>query len=253
MDTKNLISLIFLLQAIINGVNLSIAQKPGPGQLFVCSSKAGNFTSDWVVERDVALTALLVNRDESKGYYSGTVFGQSETIWGIALCPSTIKPQACRDCANTTVTYLKNNCPKQKEGVAWTSLERVFCMVSYAEFELKGKFNEWAYATFKSPPNQSPYTAAELEKELNNLANKLKGMVTQTPKFYGSGSVIFGPGSRTLYGSMQCTYGIGIDGCMACLSGITNRVHSCSKQRSLSGIAATNNCYFWYRHKNFLP
>ncbi|XP_076924328.1 putative cysteine-rich receptor-like protein kinase 30 [Bidens hawaiensis] len=144
MDTNNLISLIFLLQAIINGVNLSIAQKPGPRQSFVCSSKAGNFTSDWVVERDVALTALLVNIDESKGYYSGTVFGQSEDIWGIALCPSNIKSQACRDCANTTVTYLKNKCPNQKEGVAWTALERILCMVSYTDYKSKGTCNEWA-------------------------------------------------------------------------------------------------------------
>ncbi|XP_076924344.1 cysteine-rich repeat secretory protein 55-like [Bidens hawaiensis] len=127
-------------------------------------------------------------------------------------------------------------------------------MVRYADVSSAGKLGEWAYATFPSPPNQSTYSAAELEKELNNLANKLKRpAVTKENKRYGSGSVTSESG-LTLYGPMQCTFGIAEADCMKCLSDITNRLHNCcSKQRSLSGIAASTDCYFWYQHNNFLP
>ncbi|XP_076938871.1 cysteine-rich receptor-like protein kinase 36 [Bidens hawaiensis] len=177
MDTKNLISLACLLQAIINAVSLSIAQKPGVRinhQSFMCSKK-GDLTSSNIVQRERALGTLLNNIKVPMG----TEIGDSDGVWSVALCPPNIKLEACRECVNNTDTYIKNECPKQKEGVAWTVLERVICVVRYADYFFHAHLGEWAYATFPSPPNQSPYSPAELEKELNNLANKLKGMVAE--------------------------------------------------------------------------
>ncbi|KAI3717856.1 hypothetical protein L1987_69741 [Smallanthus sonchifolius] len=205
METKPLISLIILLQAIINCVNLAIAQKPTPDQQAFRCSKNGNFKSDDLIkERDAAFNVLYKNIQQP--IYTGYDSGNGEGIWSYALCPPNIKMEACRECVNNTMPYLKQNCPKQKEGVAWTVLKTMMCM--------------------------TPATAAELEKGVNSLADKLKDKAVggDSAKKYESGSITYGPGSRALYGSMQCLPHMAKVQCRQCLSDATTRIHNdCTK------------------------
>ncbi|MFS7963297.1 putative Gnk2-like domain-containing protein [Helianthus anomalus] len=53
---------------------------------------------------------------------------------------------------------------------------------------------------------------------------------------------------------MQCTPDLEEDDCLKCLSVATNVIHNCcSRERKLSGISMSTNCYFWYAHHIFLP
>lgn len=258
METKSLISLMIILQAIFiyYDSNFATAQKPNPGQqVFKCNTN-GNFKSDKLLEdRESAFKTLYKNFasiEAYSGYESGNVDGVGVVLHSYGLCPPNIKKEACVECINNTISYLKKGCPKQKEGVAWTVLARLNCMVRYADYSFKGKFDEWTPWTTFSTPNSTSVNAGELEKGLNNLANKLKEPTAKddNKKKYETGSITYGPGSRTLFGSMQCIPDIEKEKCMKCLSDATNNIHNCcSKKAKGGGIAISTNCYYWYSHE----
>ncbi|KAI3825763.1 hypothetical protein L1987_07384 [Smallanthus sonchifolius] len=246
---------MFLLQAIINGANLAIAQKPGPTQQSFKCRDTGNFLSDDLLTcRDNEFKSLYKSMGDPGSYigfddgFATSIKMITKGVWNYALCPPIIKMEACLECLNNTIPYLIKNCPKQKEGVAWTALP-------------KGNFAEWAWTSFSTPPNETPATVAELEKGLTLLANNLKEKAAggDNNKKFASGAIPYGPGPGAgnawpLYGYMQCTPGLDKDKCMKCLNDANNFIHNCcGKGRKLSAIALSTNCYFWYAHMDFSP
>ncbi|XP_076948290.1 cysteine-rich receptor-like protein kinase 11 [Bidens hawaiensis] len=249
METKFLVSLILLLQAIFNNANLVITR-----QSAICG-KDGNFDSDNLLkERDEA----LVDLDKGFGFpgvYNGIQRGTSNGVVAKSICPLNTKKEDCWECVKKTIPVVKKNCPKQKEGAAWSVTPKLYC-VRYANRRFETNLGtEWLWF-FPTTTPPAPSTAGELEKGLNNLANKLKEIVNKINNMdrYGSGSISYGPGSRTLYGSMQCYDGISMENCVKCLSEATTTIHDCcSKLRKQSGRAFSIKCAFWYAHDNFLP
>ncbi|KAI3825761.1 hypothetical protein L1987_07380 [Smallanthus sonchifolius] len=139
--------------------------------------------------------------------------------------------------------------------MAWTVLPKVSCMVCYTDSTTQRHIVAPVWAIFSTPPNQTAANTGELEKGLNSLADKLKGLAAggDDIKKYASGNLTYGPGSRALYGSIQCTPHMDKDMCMKCLSDATKEVHNCcSKTRALTGVVFSGNCFYWYSHFNFL-
>ncbi|KAK9072330.1 hypothetical protein SSX86_008763 [Deinandra increscens subsp. villosa] len=183
----------------------------------------------------------------------------NDGVFTMALCPPNIKVEACRECLNNTIPYLIKSCPKQKEGVAWTALAKVTCIVTYRDSSFSRGVPEWAWTSFSSPPNQTPTSAVDLEKGLNTLADKLKGAAAAggIHQKFAFEKIAYGPGPKgswPLYGYMQCTPNIGQDTCSKCLTDSTSAIHNCcSKTRRLAGIALGIHCYCWYAHSDFTP
>ncbi|KAK1433228.1 hypothetical protein QVD17_10137 [Tagetes erecta] len=253
MQTKYLTSLLmFLVQVLINST--VIAQKPEPNQQLYKCNNIGDLKSDALVKaRDSAFFYLIRNMgivDPYNGYAYGNAYG----MYSIGLCPPNIKKTSCLECLNGTIPYLKRNCPKQKEGVAWAALSRGSCIVRYADTSISRSLGDWAWMTFSSPPNESFGDAVELRNGVNDLANNLRVRAagfSEDVKF-AFGSVTYKSGSRSLYGSMQCTPGIQRDECMKCLNKATDQIHNCcTKMRKKSGRAMSTNCYFRYSHIDF--
>ncbi|KAF5796552.1 putative Gnk2-like domain-containing protein [Helianthus annuus] len=250
METTSLI-LLMLLQAIIIDINLAIAQKPIPTQQFFKCSNNGNFSSDNLLkDRDQTFNLLFMQDDV--GSYTGWDLQTKGVVWTRSVCPSNIKLEDCRGCVKNTVPYLNKNCPKQKEGMAWTALTKLYCMVHYADSPDPTIFD---WAIFYSPPPLTPANAGELEKGVNNLANKLKEITTavNNQQRYGFWSMSYNaPSSKILWGSMQCINGLPDTTCKKCLSDATNEMHKCcSRVRKHSGMILSYNCQFWYAHYNF--
>ncbi|KAK9072327.1 hypothetical protein SSX86_008760 [Deinandra increscens subsp. villosa] len=262
METKSLIQFIFLLQVIINGV---IAQKPAPTQQSFKCRDNGNFKTDTAPnQREGAFQNVyrLIGEPGSTtfaAHHNNFSTTNKDDIWGSVLCPPNIKLEACRECLNNTYPYLIKNCPKQREGVAWTSLPKVTCIVTYRDYLFQVLAPDWAWGSFSTPPNQAPASAVDLEKGLNTLAGKLKGLIVPPVKshFFAYGSLDYGPGPKgswPLYGHMQCNSNLRIANCLTCLTDATNEIHKCcSRGRKLSGIALGINCYFRYAHTDFTP
>ncbi|MFS7963286.1 putative Gnk2-like domain-containing protein [Helianthus anomalus] len=218
METTSLI-LLMLLQAIIIDINLAIAQKPIPTQQFFKCSNNGNLSSDNLLkDRDETFNLLFMQDDV--GSYTGWDLQKKGVVWTRSVCPSNTKLEDCRGCVKNTIPYLKKNCPKQKEGMAWTALTKLYCM-----------------------------------KGVNNLANKLKEIATAVNNQlrYGFWSMSYNaPRSNILWGSMQCINGLPDTTCKKCLSDATNEMHKCcSRVRKHSGMILSYNCQFWYAHYNF--
>ncbi|KAK1433229.1 hypothetical protein QVD17_10138 [Tagetes erecta] len=253
MQTKYLTSLLmFLVQVLINSV---IAQKPDPYQQSFKCNNIGDLKSDALVKSRDNAFYYLIHHMGIIDPYNGYAYGNGYGMYSIGLCPPNIKKKSCLECLNNTIPYLKKNCPKQKEGVAWTtSLSQVSCIVRYADYSINRTLSDWAWIVFSSPPNESFGNAVDLEKGVNDLANKLKERAVgggEDIKF-AFGFITYKSGSHSLYGSMQCTPTIDRGECTKCLSKAINEIHNCcSKVRKLSARAMSTNCYFQYAHYDF--
>ncbi|KAM0043823.1 putative Gnk2-like domain-containing protein [Helianthus debilis subsp. tardiflorus] len=118
-----------------------------------------------------------------------------------------------------------------------------------------GNIAEWGWFTPPATHPPTPANADELEKALNDLSNQLREKVKGVNNNkYGTGSINYGPGSKTLYAVMQCIRGMAIEECVKCLSDATNEMHKCcSKLRKTGGIVLSNKCSYWYEHFKFFP
>ncbi|KAK1433226.1 hypothetical protein QVD17_10135 [Tagetes erecta] len=251
METKYLTSLMFLfLQVFINGV---IAQKPEPhNQAYKCNN-IGNLKSDDLLKaQDTAFSNLIRNMGRIDPY-NGYAYGNANGMYSIGLCPPNIKKNSCLECLNNTTPYLKKNCFKRKEGVAWTALSQVMCIVRYADTGIYNSLGNWAWIIFSSAPNESLGDAVELRNKVNDLANLLRDRTagfSEDVKF-SFGSVPY-KSNQSLYGSMQCTPSIQRGECLKCLTRATDEIHyCCTKMRKKAGRAMSTNCYFRYAHNDF--
>ncbi|KAK9072331.1 hypothetical protein SSX86_008765 [Deinandra increscens subsp. villosa] len=257
METKSIISLFFILQAINNVVNLVVAQEPRPDQqYFKCSNKGDFETEDLVEERDYALDILYKLFAREKNYTGYEFLITSKGVQAHGLCPSLIKKEACAECINNTVAYLKKTCPKQKEGVAWTALPFLNCMVRYSDDEIQKVLEMSNWAIFPSPPNQANSDPGPLEKLYNSLVKNLKELAAEGDRMmkYGAGSFFYtSDDSPTLYGVMQCLPDLNKDDCIECLSAAVKEIDNCcSYKRTRGGRALCASCYFWYSLDNIL-
>ncbi|KAK1433227.1 hypothetical protein QVD17_10136 [Tagetes erecta] len=174
METKYLTSLLMflLVQVFINGV---IAQKPEPqNQSYKCNNIGDLKSDDLLKAQDTAFSNLIRNMGRIEYPYNGYAYGNAYGMYSIGLCPPNIKRNSCLECLNNTTPYLKRNCYKRKEGVAWTVLSQVMCIVRYADTGIYNSLGDWAWMTFSSPPNESFGDAVVLRNAVNDLANKLK-------------------------------------------------------------------------------
>ncbi|CAI9292618.1 unnamed protein product [Lactuca saligna] len=139
---KSIISIAFLLQAIMNAVNLVTAQFPAE-PVFRCRD-TGNYTtrSDYYRNFKSALNAVG-NMDKYSGGTFSSSEGQKETSYAIGLCSSVSSKWGgnCQDCIYQLTISLIVKCPNQKEGVMWGSN----CMIRYSDRKIIGVLDDWVW------------------------------------------------------------------------------------------------------------
>ncbi|CAH1448345.1 unnamed protein product [Lactuca virosa] len=186
---KSIISIVFLLQTIINAVNLTTAQFPEE-PVFRCRN-TGNYTpsSDYSRNLKAALDAVGKVKKYSGGSFSSSI-GTKEAAYAVALCSSVAIKWGgnCNDCITRLTTSLQAKCPNQKEGVMWGS----DCMIRYSDRKIIGVKDDWVWIL--SPGGSS-----------------------RTDKKAAFGTITFPPNNSTIYGAMQCTSDLSKELCTKCL------------------------------------
>ncbi|CAH1448348.1 unnamed protein product [Lactuca virosa] len=146
---KSIISIAFLLQAIINTVNLVTAQFPAE-PVFRCRD-TGNYTtrSDYSRNLKVALNTVG-NMDTYNGGSFNSSIGVNEAAHVMALCSgiSTHWGGNCKDCIHKLTVQLSIKCMDQKEAVMWGSN----CMIHFSDRKILGALDDWS--RFTLPDNQ---------------------------------------------------------------------------------------------------
>ncbi|CAH1448346.1 unnamed protein product [Lactuca virosa] len=139
---KSIISLVFLLQSIINDVNLTTTRFPEE-PVFGCRNK-GNYTpsSDYSKNLKAAFNVVGTAKKYSGGSFS-SFQGVKEAAYAIALCSGVAIKWGgnCNDCITKLTTSLQAKCPYQKEGVMWGS----DCMICYSDCKIIGVKDDWVW------------------------------------------------------------------------------------------------------------
>ncbi|KAJ0568836.1 putative Gnk2-like domain-containing protein [Helianthus annuus] len=253
METKFLISFLFILQAIINGVDPAIAQSGVRGR-HVC--RGGDFKSNIIQKnRASALnkTLVLIKNSSFHGFYHSQAGDKPEEQVSVSfLCPLNIRKNQCECCFNKLLPYLLENCPKQNEGVAWDIYYYLYCMLRYSTGrKIYSVLDDWAWYDWK---NILTVKAVELVKTMDDLTSKLKEQAAggNALRKYAQGTVDYDQDDHSLYVAAQCTTDLSKADCNKCLSKASNRMRSCCTQKaSFEGRVHSTNCILWYTHVSF--
>ncbi|MFS7934096.1 putative Gnk2-like domain-containing protein [Helianthus anomalus] len=252
MEMKSIISFLFILQAIINGANLSIAQDLMEDR----HECRGYFKSINVQKnRDSAFDKLIAQLKDSNSSYNGfhhTQVGDKpeEQVSAIYLCPPNAQSKPiCECCLRHVVEYAIKKCPKQNEVVAWDLYESVQCMVRYSVGrKIFSVLDDWAWYCHEG---DGYVKTDELEKTVDGLVSKLKEHAAEGDALrkFASESVTYDRDEFPLHVAVQCTPDISKEDCTKCLSKAINGIRSCStSKRYFAGSYLSANCYVWYSH-----
>ncbi|XP_052621530.1 cysteine-rich repeat secretory protein 1 [Lactuca sativa] len=120
---KSVISIAFLLLAIINAVNLVTAQFPAE-PFFKCRD-TGNYTTRTDYSRNLKVALNTVgNMDTYNGGSFNSSIGVNEAAHVMALCSGVSIHWSgnCKDCIHKLTVQLSIKCMDQKEAVMWGSM-----------------------------------------------------------------------------------------------------------------------------------
>ncbi|XP_076908679.1 cysteine-rich repeat secretory protein 1-like [Bidens hawaiensis] len=217
----------------------------------VVISKAPPFKKN----RDSALDKLFTLLNNSSSYvFQHTEVGDKpdEKISASYFCTPTSKG-ICECCLRNVVKYLKKNCPKQNEVVAWDFYPYHTCMVRYsASRKTLSVLDDWAWY---DSPHPTFVKAVDLEKTMDSLTSKLKVQAAgggDALKRFATGTTNYDGEEHALYVVVQCTPDISKEDCIKCLSKASIEVRSCcTKKLRFGGMATSTNCYAWYHHISF--
>ncbi|KAL7592997.1 hypothetical protein Lser_V15G32121 [Lactuca serriola] len=238
---KSIISIAFLLQAIINAVNLTTAQFPEE-PVFRCRN-TGNYTpsSDYSRNLKAALDAVGKVKKYSGGSFSSSN-GVKEAAYAVALCSGVAIKWGgnCNDCITRLTTSLQAKCPNQKEGVMWGS----DCMIRYSDRKIIGVKDDWIWIL--SPGLGTIFNKVQFDKGVIDLMTRLQGEAAGgTNKKDAFGTITFPPNNSTIYGAMQCTSDLSKELCTKCLQSIILSYHPCCGG-IMAGRMYSPSCYFTF-------
>ncbi|KAM0021706.1 putative Gnk2-like domain-containing protein [Helianthus debilis subsp. tardiflorus] len=246
---KSIILFLFILQAIINGVNLVIAQSPKRDR-HVC--RGGDFRSNTIQKnRDSALDKLmvLIKNSSYNGFYHTQSPGKpEEQVSASFFCALNVVKGLCECCLKNVVQYIRKNCPKQQEGVAWDLYPYLQCMVRYSTGrKIFSVLDDWAW--YHSGSDLSVSTV-NLAKTMDSMLNKLKVKAAggDALQKYASDSIHFDEDEHALYVDVQCTPDLTKEDCLKCLTKGSNEIRSFTKKPLFSGRVISTNCYVRYKH-----
>nr|XP_043630175.1 cysteine-rich repeat secretory protein 38-like [Erigeron canadensis] len=258
MEKKPNYLLLFLLQAIIHCDHLIIiAQLPRPENV-ITRCKKGDFNSDaYNKHLDMALDSLSSNVSIPRytGFKSTQSGNQGEIVNAVVLCPPYIKAEDCADCIKKSAQLLKRDCPKKKEAVVFTLVsDMTSCTVRYGDYKIEGKYDDWAWVSFKNPKDGADIRA--LRQTLKDMYYTIRKTTFTGANGirYAKVSTTYGSSRLPFYLALQCTPDISERNCYDCLNSAADGLQENGvNQGKMSARRLSSHCYARYSHDPFFP
>ncbi|XP_071738738.1 antimicrobial ginkbilobin-2-like protein [Rutidosis leptorrhynchoides] len=265
------IFVVLLVQIIIHGDNnVIIAQPPfnqlplNPKQVRTGCGKTGDFENDTTVNVRNMMLHSLVDIVVRNRPYTGFVVvpdGPITSVQVLLLCPPHLREDDCSDCIEKSVNHVRNACPKNKRAVIWVFNSYFsYCMVRYADYDMRGKYEDWGRDWGFFQWDRGDANVAELNKGFSDLFNKLldeaigdnKKKLEDHHRNFAIGNSTYGSTSTKLYMSVQCTPDISREDCTKCLNEAKLRVERegiNKKKFNKNYTLLSMNCIIRYDHE----
>ncbi|KAM0059918.1 putative Gnk2-like domain-containing protein [Helianthus debilis subsp. tardiflorus] len=216
MEIKSVVSFLFILQTIINGVDPAIAQSSKTDR-HVCrggESKGVNIIHNKASALDKVL-GLLDNSSNFHGFYHVQVGDK----------------------------------PEEQEGIAWDTYSSFYCMLRFSTGrKIFSVLDNWAWYDLVY---DNYVKAIDLVKTMDSLTSTLKEQAAggNDLEKFASGKVIYDGDEHKLYAVAQCTPDLSKADCVKCLSEASTRMRSCCTGKSrFDGKVFSANCILRYSH-----
>ncbi|KAK7842557.1 cysteine-rich receptor-like protein kinase 25 [Quercus suber] len=212
-----------------------------------CSNDFQNYTHNSPFEKNLMhLLGLLPSRTSVTGFNS-TSFGDTNKVYGEALCRGDINSTACKTCietANKEILQCKN-----EEVVIYLELCQV--RYSYQQFSIMvyaGKYPD-RNKREKTISNEDPVHFNKVLKHLMNVLSNDAALNPSNKRMFATGEIQFSK-NRTIFGLVQCTRDISDVICHNCLESAIGDLKACCYSRE-GGIVVSRNCNVRYQLYRF--
>uniref|UniRef100_A0A7N2LUP2 non-specific serine/threonine protein kinase n=1 Tax=Quercus lobata TaxID=97700 RepID=A0A7N2LUP2_QUELO len=212
-----------------------------------CSNDFQNYTQNSPFENNLRhLLGLLPSRTSVTGFNS-TSFGDTNKVYGEALCRGDINSTACKTCIETASKEILQ-C-KNEEVVIYLELCQV--RYSYQPFPIMvyaGKYPDRNNRE-KTISNEDPVHFNKVLKHLMDLLSNEAALNPSNKRMFATGEIQFSK-NRTIYGLVQCTRDISDVFCSNCLESAIGDLKACCYSRE-GGIVVSRNCNVRYQLYRF--
>ncbi|KAF3777361.1 putative cysteine-rich receptor-like protein kinase 23 [Nymphaea thermarum] len=210
-------------------------------------STTSDYTANSTYQQNV--NHLLLNLAANASYtdfYSATYGEGPDQAYALFLCRGDISGEECRNCTLDAAAKIRLLCPNSMEAIIWFFK----CHVRYSNINFFGKVdtNDKAYLWNVQdviPP--ALFFNLRLQSLLANLTSN--ATIARSGRMFATGVVPFNDLSK-IYGLVQCTRDITLDGCISCLKNAVSDIPYCCGGKQ-GGRVLSGSCNLRYELYSF--
>ncbi|KAI9124167.1 hypothetical protein K1719_005467 [Acacia pycnantha] len=190
------------------------------------------------------LTSLLSSLASNKAndFYSDTVVGRGDTVYGLFMCRGDVNLTTCHQCVVNATQRLPSECPVSKEAIVWYDE----CLLRYS--------NRSFFSTVATRPRVALLNTgnvsnpASFMRILYDTMNKTADEAAKPAvwkKKYANATTETLSSFQTMYCRVQCTPDLSPSDCRRCLSGAIGDLNWCCVGK-IGGRVLYPSCYVRY-------
>ncbi|CAI8583414.1 unnamed protein product [Vicia faba] len=188
-----------------------------------CDNNRGNYTASSTYDNNLKtlLTTFSSHTEINYGFYNFSYGQDPDKVYAIGLCRGDIEPNNCLTNINNSFTYLKQQCPNQKEAIVWSGNLTLW----YS--------NRTIFRIVETSPADdliSTSTVTDVDKyndALNKLLTDLKDNAASGDSRSKYDANHVSDNLETIYGTVQCVPALTSQQCIDCLDEIILEIPTC--------------------------
>jgi len=205
-----------------------------------------NLNSSFHDNLNLVLGLLSSTNASTAGFYTTSRGQEPNRVYGQSLCRGDItNSTVCRECIEKASQEIMNSC-RSENAMIWFNL----CQVRYS-FQ---SFDVVAYTGKYPKQNDEEKNVSDpvrFREYLTFLMNNLSSEAAFNPvrNMFAAGEIEY-PGKKTIYGLVQCTRDMSLEGCSSCLSSAFTEITTCCSHRE-GGIILSRTCNIRFQLSQF--
>ncbi|XP_049936333.1 uncharacterized protein LOC116263652 [Nymphaea colorata] len=210
-------------------------------------STTSDYTANSTYQQNV--NHLLLNLAANASYtdfYSATYGEGPDQAYALFLCRGDTSGEECRNCTLDAAAKIRLLCPNSMEAIIWFFK----CHVRYSNINFFGKVdtNDKAYLwNVRDVIPPALFFNLRLQSLMANLTSN--ATIARSGRMFATGVVPFNDLSK-IYGLVQCTRDITIDGCITCLKNAVSDIPYCCGGKQ-GGRVLSGSCNLRYELYSF--
>ncbi|ESW29176.2 hypothetical protein PHAVU_002G049400 [Phaseolus vulgaris] len=205
-----------------------------------------NLNSSFHDNLNLVLGLLSSTNASTAGFYTTSRGQEPNRVYGQSLCRGDItNSTVCRECIEKASQEIMNSC-RSENAMIWFNL----CQVRYSfqSFDVVAYTGKYPKQNDEEKNVSDPVRFREyLTFLMNNLSSEAAFNLVRN--MFAAGEIEY-PGKKTIYGLVQCTRDMSLEGCSSCLSSAFTEITTCCSHRE-GGIILSRTCNIRFQLSQF--